>query len=89
MRGVCACLGLRLELVAPNKWQVEFFGKAPPHHRGQKHRRGSTRKGAFVEAARARWPALDFPMTWGTADAAWLALYGLRFLQPRFMYTAA
>lgn len=90
VRGVCVCYGLRLELVQPSKWQVALFGEAPPHHRGEKHRRGSTRKDAFVLAARERWPGLDFPKAWGTADAAWLAVYGQRVLAaPGFVYGVA
>lgn len=89
VRGVCACYGLRLEAVLPLAWQTALFGKAPPHHSREKHRRGSTRKDVFVLAARDRWAHFEFPKTWGMADAAWLAVYGARFLSPGRVYTAA
>lgn len=76
VRGVCHVLGLRLELVSPNVWQVALFGVAPPKSRKIKHARGSTRKKSFVLAARDAVPGGDFPQAWGTADAYWLARYG-------------
>lgn len=78
LRGVCATLGLRLELVTPQTWQRFHFGRPPPRHRKSGPEHGASRKKSFVLAARERWPDGDFPMAWGMADAAWIAEYARR-----------
>lgn len=78
--GVCAALGRELHLVTPRKWQAAFFGRPPPRSKKLAPIAGSTRKKSFVLHARERWPKGDFPVSHGTADAAWLAEYGRCFL---------
>jgi|TARA_Y100000310_G_scaffold326056_1_gene390436 hypothetical protein len=74
-RGVAASVGAPTEHPSPSKWTREMFGAAP---------RGAERKARSIELCRSRVP--DLPLTWGKrrkphtglADAACLALWGLR-----------
>lgn len=64
-KGLCRGLGIRLELVTPQKWQKGVNGVAST--------KGQDRKHALQDAARLRFPGLK--PTLATSDALMLASY--------------
>lgn len=65
--GLAAGAGVPFASIPPMVWYSRLVGASPPEYRARKKR--------AVEAARARWPAIEIKTQadWGRADASFIA----------------
>lgn len=82
-RGVLAAFAIETMLVRPQQWQGRMGLASTPRVRGapkltpkEKARRKRDHKAMIAARAKSRWPGVR--ITLATADAAWIAAWGLQ-----------